>query len=555
MSQNIPVQKLSAGLQDFQELRKKNCVYVDKTKHIVSLLDNHNSCFLARPRRFGKSLTLSTIEALLSGERQYFNGLLAAEEFLARPTFKERGVIKLDMARVSIIRGVDAMYDRLRSLVCESALSYNIKIDSNDAHMAFSELIIKLSNRYNEGAAILIDEYDKPVTDFIEEQKIANVAQRVLQDFYSVLKGLNKYIYFTLVTGITKITKLGFSSALNHLADISLMPEHADICGYTQVELEKYFSPSIKDISKKFSLSHKDALDKIKFYYDGYSFDGDVRVYNPYSVITLFNECDFGTHWSRTSSPSFAEKCIAGKKIFMDEFIKKIVLREEIADPFDIGTTDVAILLYQSGYLTISEKIENAFVLDYPNQEVMKSMARLISSNFFKTVDLSREHAMKMASFFAAHDVAAILQELNIVLGDVGYDAYSDLAKAQGFRHEFIYREFFSIFMMGTYLIDVSKEVFGVKGRDDIVARSNGIVMVFEIKVAYENDDPIEKLKEAEEQIKERRYADKEFLHAETVTLVSMVVTHKERRITHHSYREVRREDVLSSIYVDTSKL
>jgi hypothetical protein len=547
-------QKLSLGIQNFRELRDDARVYVDKTKHIMSLLDNYESCFLVRPRRFGKSLTLSTIATLLSGERKYFQGL-AAEEFLDRQALQPRGVISLDMSMISAQFGTSDMNNSLVTLVKSRASINAIDIFANSGSSAFCELIYKSYNKYRAPVAILIDEYDKPVADFIDDLEIAKDAQRVLQGFYSNLKGMSDYISFTFVTGVTKITKFGFSSALNHLTDISLMSEYADICGYTQVELEKYFSPSIKEISEQFSLSHKDTLEKIKFYYDGYSFDGETSVYNPYSVITLFKEGDFGTHWSRTSSPSFAEKYIAGKKIFMDEFIKKIVLREEIADPFDIGTTDVAILLYQSGYLTISEKIGDTFVLDYPNQEVMKSMARLISSNFFKTVDLSREHAMKMASFFAAHDVAAILQELNIVLGDVGYDAYSDLAKAHGLRHEFIYREFFSIFMMGTYLIDVSKEVFGVKGRADIVARSNGIVMVFEIKVAYENDDPIEKLKEAEEQIKDRRYADKEFLHAETVTLVSMVVTHKERRITHHSYRDVRREDVLSSTLVDTSKI
>ncbi|MDR1855680.1 MAG: ATP-binding protein [Desulfovibrio sp.] len=547
-------QKLSVGRQNFRNLRNSGCVYVDKTRQIVSLLDNYESCFLARPRRFGKSLTVSTIETLLSGNRQYFNGLVAAEEFLDRPTFKPRGVISLDFSSVSIKHGVDIMNVRIKDAVDTSAHFNKISIDASDAPTAFSQLIRKVYDIHNKEIAILIDEYDKPITASIDNPIITSSARELLEEFCSNLKKMNNYISFTLVTGITFFAKFGFSSTLNHLTDISLKPEYSGLCGYTQDELIGYFSPSISHIAEIQGLTEDEILEKIKFYYDGYSFDGEMRVYNPYSVITLFDEKVFDTHWSNTSSPTFVEKYMARKNNTMDEFVKVRVLRTDLVNAKEIESVDTAILLYQGGYLTISKKINSGtFILDYPNQEVMKSMARILASNFFKTVKMSRELSARIVKFFMARDIAAILQELNIVLSDVGYDAYNELAKTRNIRHEFIYRELFSIFMMGTYDIDVLQEVFGSKGRADIVARSSGNVVVFEVKVAYEGDDPIEKLKEAENQILERRYLDQHFFTADIVTMVAMVVTHAERRITHHTCRNVRREDVLSSKLVEIS--
>jgi hypothetical protein len=400
---------------------------------------------------------------------------------------------------------------------------------------------MKVYDIYNERVAILIDEYDKPITDSIDNPSIASDARVLLENFCANLKKMSRFISFTLVTGITLFAKFGFSSTLNHLTDISFKSEYADLCGYTQNELVDCFSPSIIRLSEKLGLAENETLEKIKFYYDGYSFDGESRVYNPYAIIKLFDEKVFDTHWSNTSSPTFVERYMAKKNNAMGEFVKIMVSRTDLANPKQIESMDPAILLYQAGYLTISEKCDcDTFILDYPNQDVLKSTARAISPNFFKSVRVSRELGMRIVKLFAERNINSIPNEFNVVLNDIDYDAYSKFINAHNIGDEFIYRKLFSIFMMGTYLIDVSKEVFGVRGRADIVARSNGTIVVFEVKVAYEDDDPVEKLKEAEQQIKTRRYLDQHFFTTDIVTMVSMGVTHAERRITHHSHRDVR---------------
>jgi len=225
--------KLPIGIQTFEKLRESNCVYVDKTKYLVDLIDNVGICFFARPRRFGKSLTISTFESLFSGKKELFKGL-AAEEFLDRHDFKPGPVISLDMSDITTNESLDAIKESICALT--NKIARNLKIKLSDTKLPgdlFSELITSTAEKHNQKVVILIDEYDMPYTEFVNDPDMAEKVRDLLRNFYSRIKSNDKYLRFVFITGISKFTKMGVFSSLNNLVDISPDEKYGEMCGYT----------------------------------------------------------------------------------------------------------------------------------------------------------------------------------------------------------------------------------------------------------------------------------------------------------------------------------
>jgi hypothetical protein len=376
--------KYPTGIQSFRDIIEGGYVYVDKTKFLLSLIDKNKSYLLSRPRRFGKSLTLSTFKSLFSGEQTLFEGLSGAEWF-ARPGYKKQPAILIDMSPVTIKFGAAIMNERLVYVVKKSAAANNIQIESRDGVIAFGELIIKIRHAHNERIALLIDEYDMPLLESIDTPSKSVEAREILQEFYSIIKSSEDDICFTFVTGISKLAKTGLSSTLNHLNDITYSEDYSTICGYTQDELLEYFLDDLTEYAKSKNMHVENAIAEVSNYYNGFSFDGKTKVYNPYSLLSFLDVKEFDNFWFESATPTFLEKHLAKRNIKVRDYIGYLIQRAEILSARQIENIDTALFLLQAGYLTLKSKVDDkTYLLDYPNVEVLASISRLAADNFFK---------------------------------------------------------------------------------------------------------------------------------------------------------------------------
>ena len=491
------MQSLPIGIQNFEAIRKEDFVYVDKTKHLLNLVKKTGNYFLSRPRRFGKSLTLSTLEAMFKGKTELFKGLYA-EEWVKEQSKKPNPVIKLDMSCLDSYETKEKLNKSLVNDLKHCAYLYKLDIaEEEESKAMFKKVIYALYERFGL-VVVLIDEYDKPITDNLNNLEKAEEMRETLSKFYEALKG-SPYIKFVMVTGVSKFSKVGILSGLNNLDDISMDEYYSDIVGYTQKELEDNFSEWIEKASQKLSMNRKELLDKIKEYYDGFSFDGETRVYNPFSVLNFFKKSDFRNYWYISGSPSFLSNYLQNHKINEPkEYIEKEVY-EDFTSSHEIESTSVESFLYQAGYLTIKERIGNRLILDYPNEEVKSSMDRLFLANFYNIKD-DAKFSNDIWEFLEAENIPQIVNIFNEALKGVPYEDYKN-------RDESWYRSLFLMLLSGAK-ITYFAEVHTFKGRSDVVISfKDKLIIVIEFKFAKNSRGVFYQRKKGKEQIKSRDYA------------------------------------------------
>lgn len=358
--------ELPIGIQDFEKLRTDNLLYVDKTQYIHRLLNTAGYFFLSRPRRFGKSLTLSTIRAIFEGKRELFNGLWIEDQW---DWSKVHPVIHLSFSSIGY-----------RTLGLEAAITAELQVMSETLGIAlqaktidrqFDELIRKLAQRDGK-IVLLIDEYDKPLIDYLDDIPLAKANQQVMKTFYSVLKDSDPYLQFLMITGVSKFSKVSIFSDLNHLFDLTLDRHYAALTGYTQAELEHYFAPYMPEVEDYQGITQPELLDKLRDWYNGYSWDGRTRVYNPFSILNFFSAGDFRNFWFETGTPTFLPKLMKAQNM-LD--VDQVELDEMGFSTYDIEKLQVLPVLFQTGYLTIQAKLEyGLYRLGYPNREVRAAM-------------------------------------------------------------------------------------------------------------------------------------------------------------------------------------
>jgi len=374
---------LPNGIQTFEKLRKSHCVYVDKTKYLVDLIDKGSVYFLARPRRFGKSLTVSTLDALFSGKKELFQGLFA-EEFLARPDFQPSPVIHLDMSRINTCEGIAGIKESL--LYITKDLARKMEIELSDTKMIgnlLSELLSGTAEKHQQKVVVLVDEYDKPYTDFVNDRETADMVRKVLRDYYIQIKSNDKYIRFLFITGISKFVKMGVFSTLNNLDDISMMPEYAEICGYSEEEIIRYFPDYLKETADEMEISVEDLIERMRYYYNGFSFDrkAKAKLYNPFSTLLFFGHKYFANYWIDSGNPQFLTDYLKDRHLTVEQFRNMPVSQAFAQSPGEMETTEPHGFLLQSGYLTLRPGISDELSLDYPNTEVLNSMSELLARN------------------------------------------------------------------------------------------------------------------------------------------------------------------------------
>lgn len=493
------MQKLPIGIQSFEILRERNYLYVDKTDRLLDLIMRGERYFLSRPRRFGKSLTLSTLEEMFKGSVELFRGL-KAEQWVEVQAKHPSPVLRLDMSSLRVYTNGEELNSAIAKRLEDFALfnDINVPVEQSSGGMLL-RIIHKLYKQYGQ-VVVLIDEYDKPILDNLNDLRKANDVREVLRSFYTVLKSCDEYLRFVLLTGISRFSKVGVFSSMNNLNDISSDERYGDIAGYTQKELEESFDDRIIDVSERLKLSREEILARLKYYYDGFSFDGVIRLYNPFPILQCLDKASFSNYWYTSGSPSFIVKWMQEHQIKDPEEYRHIVVNgNDFISVQEIEQADAASLLYQSGYLTIEKKEEQLLTLDYPNKEVLNSL----SSMYLKLIYRVEGYALLGNEIWKAlrqGDISEIVRLYNTAIASIPYD---DFIKN---RNEYWYRSMFVMLLRGAGIISYS-EPHTSKGRADVVLTFKDIVVVLEFKFAKTGAD-VERLQaEGITQLQNREYS------------------------------------------------
>ncbi len=498
--------KLPIGVQSFEILRENNFLYIDKTQYVAQLLSGR-VYFLSRPRRFGKSLFLSTLAAYFRGEKELFEGLYLAqaEEELARQSKREawqkHPVLYLDL-NAKNFDTKQALIDTLERHLLNWEQEYNLAQRFDAPEDRFYDIIEQLYRSTGTRVVVLVDEYDKPLLQTLEKEQseLHETFRRILAGFYSVLKSCDQYIQFVFLTGVTKFSKLSVFSGLNNLNDISLDDAYAGICGITDAELRSTFTPELQALGAKLSLSMEATLALLKKKYDGYRFaiEGE-NVYNPFNLLKVFQKLSLGYYWFATGTPTFLAKKLQELCYPLPDLDNNVALtRMDLENPHEFADDPIQIL-YQAGYLTI--KTYNAeydeFTLGFPNDEVRYSFWELLLKCYFlrpATVRLS-----ELSKFIEAvkhGDVDDFMTRMQSFIAGMSYPTIDELNLIE-WNYQMV---FYLVFrLMGQH---VHTEVHNIVGRADCVVELKDMIYLFEFKL-WSSGSP----EDALAQIEEKGYA------------------------------------------------
>ncbi|MEQ8186833.1 MAG: AAA family ATPase [Candidatus Eremiobacterota bacterium] len=409
---------LPLGIQTFKKIIRENYLYIDKTKEIYKLITSGNAYFISRPRRFGKSLLVSILKEIFTGNKELFRGLYIYDKL----DWKKYPVINIDFTEITYSQKKDIFVKTPIDRLIETGKEYDINLENkNILKSAFRELIKKLSKI--EKVVLLIDEYDKPIIDLITDKKQAMANREILREFYSVLKSCDEYIKFAFLTGVSKFSKVSIFSGLNNLEDITLDKKFSTILGITEKELKIYFSDYMAVAADKNKSNKKEMLQKIKEWYDGYSWDGEKKLFNHHSILSFFKLQSFGNYWFSTGTPAFLIKLIREENYELTN-IEKVTVSEYIFDSYDIENMDLTSLLFQTGYLTIEsiDKKDRLYTLTSPNSEVKESLLNYLLGNYIdKNVSAVKPLYIDLRKSLEKEDLQKAIQIVRTIFAGIPY--------------------------------------------------------------------------------------------------------------------------------------
>jgi len=505
------MKRLPIGISDFKELIEGNYVYVDKTEYIHRLIKEGKYYFLSRPRRFGKSLLLSTIRYLFEGKRELFKGLYIEDKWSWEDIYP---VIRIDFSEAQV-RDEKELEKELKATVIELGKNYNYRYNKEyTISRNFSLLVKRCYENKKKKVVILIDEYDKVVLDNIGNKEEVEKIRDLLKNFYGVLKGLDEYIRFVLVTGVSKFSKVSLFSGLNQLEDISLSKEYGDICGYTQEELENNFKEYLEGLDKE----------EIKEWYNGYNFLGD-RLYNPFDILLYLKNRKLRNYWYETGKAEFLFKLIKERQYELP-YLNRDYYTSEILDKFDIEYISIEALMYQSGYLTIKEvkeiEGEEMYILDYPNREVRQSFNRELL--YYITGRRREDRISRLKIAIIEENIEEIRKQIEIFFSTISYEVL---------KSEYVYQAavYGLIYSMG---YNVIIEDNTSKGRIDLaVVVNRSIVYIIEFKVLNKEEEKGKAIK----QIKEKEYF-KKYMNYEKLYIIGIEIDKNKKEIVNFEYEK-----------------
>ena len=507
----MPRRRLPIGIQTFRHIREQDCYYVDKTAYIRRLLDEGTHFFLSRPRRFGKSLFLDTCKELFEGNEPLFEGLEIHDRWdwsvrhpvlrlsFGKGNFKTPGYVE-----TNLMAQLDAVERRAK-----------VASDYPTGPERFAALLEALHDRAGQPAAVLIDEYDKPILDALEEPEIARANRDFLRGLYATIKDSDADIRFSFITGVSKFSKVSLFSGLNNLIDITLNPRYSAICGYTESDLDAVFAPELPGLDRN----------EIRDWYNGYSWLGEEKVYNPFDILLLFRNREFGAWWFETGTPTFLVETLFQRRV-RSLSLEDMVGTDDLLSKFDVEDIATEALLFQTGYLTIARAEprggEMFYRLGYPNREVRQSLNRSLLSYLTGNPPQQAEHRARLYDLLLANDFAGLETLFHAFFASIPYEWYTnnEIAGYEGYYASVFYSWFAALGL------DITVEDSSSHGRLDMAVRFNDNVYLFEFKVVEMAPEGA-----AMAQLKEKRYADKYRGLGQPIHLVAVEFSREARNL------------------------
>ncbi len=509
---------MPVGVQSFKVLRENNFVYVDKTEFIWNLATSGRVYFLSRPRRFGKSLFLSTLEAYFRGQKELFEGLKISElEKRQENPWQDFPVLHIDFNT--------GIYDCKESLESNFEFFFTMhekrygKSSIKDVANRFKDLIHTAYQKTGQQVVILVDEYDKPlISTMTDDKKLYEEYRKMLKGFYGVIKSCDQYIRFVFITGVTKFNRVSIFSDLNNLTDISLSTEYAEICGITQKELESNFQPEIETLARKNNYTTDEVLAELKRRYDGYLFDENGKhVYNPYSLLNTFFSNEFRNYWFATGTPTFLIKLLKDADYDLRKITEQAKLDSNALFDYRPDTGNPIPNFFQAGYLTIKSFNREfaTYNLGFPNTEVKQGFFDNLLPEFTGIVkDETGLYIMNFIMDLREKRIEDFMERMYTACSGIPYSLSSK--KNDKMRERDYQIAFYIIFTLMGYYAEVEAQTH--KGRADLVVQTKDTVYIFEFKLS-KNASP----EDALQQIQDSGYADKYKQNGKEIIMVGAV--------------------------------
>jgi hypothetical protein len=492
------MKKLPIGIQTFSEIITENYLYIDKTKQITELLQG-KYYFLSRPRRFGKSLLISTLSEIFSGNQQLFQGLYIYDKI----EWQSYPIILIDFNKISYTND-DVFKTSLLSFLDDIAAKNDIVLSKSFIKDKFGELIEKISEKTQKKVVVLIDEYDKPIVEHITDTEKATKIREIIRDFFGILKSSDPFLRFVLLTGVSKFSRVSIFSELNNLRDITFSKQFATLCGYTQTELETNFESYIQNLGTVLEIKKPVLLTKIKTWYNGYSWNAKDKLYNPFSILNLFMDQRFSNYWFATGTPTFLMKLIKKTELDTTEFENKKV-SEILFDSYNLENLNIFVLLFQTGYLTINEINQKSrtiqYILNYPNFEVKQAFMTFLFNSFTNN-DLGdiQPAAEDLRDYLENDDIEGFINIIRALFAKIPYNLH---IKKEAYYHSLFYMV---AVLMG---VEIDLEILTDKGRIDGVLEFENRIYLIEFKYAEKGTKMDSLTNQAIKQIKEKNYGER----------------------------------------------
>ncbi|MCQ2218617.1 MAG: ATP-binding protein [Paludibacteraceae bacterium] len=508
--------KFPIGIQTFEKIIEGGYVYVDKTDLVYKLVSSGEYYFLSRPRRFGKSLLTTTLESYFLGKKELFKGLAIDSletEWIEYPVFH------LDFSGNKYVK--ENELDSVVNLFLEKCES---KYGSNASEVTFGSrfqgVIQRAYEKTGKKVVILVDEYDKPLTDTIGDTEIQDANRSVLQSLYGVFKNADRYIKFTFLTGVTRYGKLGIFSAANNLKDISNDDNYSSICGISERELHKYFDGEIESFANKKDVSKDEIYESLKKKYDGYHFSEESEdIYNPFSLLNSLADRKLSNYWFATGTPTYLVKILKKQSYDLTTFNKEIVSTAEGIASFGNGEDNIVAALYQSGYLTIKSYEDDIYKLGFPNEEVADGFVRYLAIEFAgKSMNEWDTDIYTLKQHIRNDDVDSFMTQMQLIMSEVPFESNEVKLIEANFRN-LLY------LMIRATGFNVTVERPVLSGRIDVFFETNNCVYIIECK----RDGSAQ---EALAQIDEKRYAKKISSHDKKIMKIGVNFSTKEKNLS-----------------------
>ena len=495
--------KFPIGIQTFEEIRRERMAYVDKTAHVFRLTHGMKYHFLSRPRRFGKSLLISTLESYFGGRKDLFEGLAIAD---LEQEWKSYPVLHLDLTGVNYHKP-DALENTLNLALIRWEKDYGRGDGEKELGDRLMGVVERAAQKVGLNVVLLVDEYEKPILDTIGNEDLQEKHRQTLNGFYGGIKKADRYLKFVLLTGVTKIGKLSVFSALNNITDISLMEEYADLCGMTGVEIERDFHGDIQVMADVRHKSYAEMHADLKREYNGYHFCKEMAqsVYNPYSLLNALARKEISHYWYETGTPTFLVHLLKKHRPDVHKLAGSVIQRDALT-LINSFTTNPLPIIYQSGYLTISGYDEefSEFTLDYPNDEVKEGFLKGLTALVMGDERTSEFEVSHFVRAVRRGDTEDFFERIDTLLANVPYEVKLDY---EVHFQNFVYLLFM---LMGFY---THVEYHLAKGRVDLILKTDKYIYIMEFKRDGSADD-------AMKQIKDKGYAEPFRLDGRRIILI-----------------------------------